>query len=130
MGGFGVMNRREFFVRAGLTVGLATLATLGGSWVALAEQKKKKGQASGGGSVPLVDPATDPTAKAVNYVHDRKQITKKELMIERQGVKFEQQSCANCSFYQEVSGGQGTCTIFAGKHVKAAGWCTSWNKKA
>ena len=36
-------------------------------------------------------------------------------------------TCANCGLYQGKSGAvSGPCQIFAGKAVKAAGWCSSW----
>jgi hypothetical protein len=36
-------------------------------------------------------------------------------------------TCANCGLYQGRTGSPtGPCQIFAGKQVKAAGWCASW----
>ena len=69
---------------------------------------------------PLVS-VDDPTAKALKYVEDASQ---------GEGVK-PGSTCANCSFYQGAAGAdQGPCTVFAGKHVKAAGWCASWAAKS
>jgi hypothetical protein len=36
--------------------------------------------------------------------------------------------CANCALYEGAAGSvQGPCSVFAGKQVKAAGWCTAWS---
>jgi hypothetical protein len=58
-----------------------------------------------------------PEAQAVKYVEDARQA---------QGAQ-PGNSCANCGLYQGAEGSvQGPCQLFAGKDVKAAGWCTSW----
>jgi hypothetical protein len=59
-------------------------------------------------------------------------------MAARSGVEFKNQSCKNCAFYDAskevtVSGKKaGPCQMpfAAGKVVVAAGWCSSWAKKA
>jgi High potential iron-sulfur protein len=60
----------------------------------------------------------DPAAKAEHYVEDAsraKEATSGAL-------------CSNCSVYGGADGAaQGTCTLFPGKLVKAAGWCKSWS---
>ena len=36
-------------------------------------------------------------------------------------------NCANCGLYQGANGSaRGPCSLFPGKEVKAAGWCSSW----
>jgi hypothetical protein len=36
-------------------------------------------------------------------------------------------NCANCGLYQGPDGStEGPCQLFAGKRVKASGWCTAW----
>jgi len=58
-----------------------------------------------------------PEAKAVHYVEDAK------------GAKGASpgSNCANCALYQGAAGSsQGPCQLFAGKDVKAGGWCSSW----
>jgi len=68
---------------------------------------------------PMVT-ADDPTAKALKYVEDVSKATDA-----KPGSK-----CANCSFFQGApNASQGPCTVFAGKQVKAAGWCSSWAAK-
>ena len=64
----------------------------------------------------LLNPA-EPAAKAVRYVEDASHA---------KGAT-PGSTCANCALYLGASGSaQGACQIFAGKQVKAAGWCTSW----
>jgi hypothetical protein len=60
-----------------------------------------------GADAPLIAP-TDPAAVAVQYVEDAAE-------------------CANCALYEGAPDSvQGPCSVFAGKQVKAAGWCTAW----
>jgi hypothetical protein len=67
-------------------------------------------------SAPLLD-AGSPEAKAVKYVED----------AAKASGATAGSSCANCALYQGAEGSkQGPCQIFAGKEVKAAGWCASW----
>jgi len=69
---------------------------------------------------PLVT-TDDPTAKALKYVEDASKASDA-----KPGSR-----CANCSFYQGAPNSkQGPCTVFAGKQVKAAGWCSSWAAKS
>jgi hypothetical protein len=68
---------------------------------------------------PLVD-AKDPTAAALKYVEDA---------ANAQGAK-PGSKCANCALYQGApDSAQGPCTLFPGKQVKAAGWCSAWAQK-
>ena len=58
----------------------------------------------------------DPQAKALRYTEDASRVP------EAQGNR-----CASCALYQGPNGSpQGPCQLFAGKDVKASGWCTSW----
>lgn len=127
------ISRRKFFASA---VGFVTFGLF--SSLAQAEQKRRGRPAAGGAASgplanPLVDPK-DPTAQAMNYVEKHANLKKADLKIERSGLAFDKQFCHNCSFYTEVGTKDGskvgTCTIFAGKLVKADAWCASWNKKA
>ena len=66
--------------------------------------------------LPLISPDAK-EATAVKYVEDASKA--KEAVPGR--------TCANCGLYQGKSGAvSGPCQIFAGKAVKAAGWCSSW----
>jgi high potential iron-sulfur protein len=65
---------------------------------------------------PLLSPDAK-EAKAVKYVEDASQAK----------GRVAGSTCANCGLYQGHSGAAtGPCQIFAGKTVKAAGWCSSW----
>lgn len=67
--------------------------------------------------LPLVT-ADDPTAKALKYVDDAQRAN---------GAK-PGSKCANCALYQGDAGSaKGPCPLFAGKQVKASGWCSSWS---
>jgi hypothetical protein len=64
----------------------------------------------------------DPTAKALNYVHDARKVD----AAKRASTSF----CNNCALY---SGGAddewGKCSIFPGKLVAGEGWCSAWAAK-
>jgi hypothetical protein len=65
---------------------------------------------------PLLDPGSA-EAKAVKYVEDASKAS---------GATAGSR-CANCGLYQGPDGStEGPCQLFAGKAVKAAGWCSSW----
>jgi hypothetical protein len=58
-----------------------------------------------------------PEAKAVRYVEDARNA---------KGAT-PGSNCASCGLYQGPNGStQGPCSLFPGKQVKAAGWCSSW----
>ena len=120
------MNRRGFFSTMAKVVGVAAVApaALSAAFTSKANaQEKRRGAApAAAGSLPMVDP-NDSVAKAVKYVEDAKK-----------SADSKGNHCGTCGFYtkKETKNGKeaGTCTIFAGKMVYAAGWCASWNKKA
>ena len=61
---------------------------------------------------------SDPSAQAQQYVTD----------ASRAKGADPGSNCGNCSLYGATSDAtQGTCTLFAGKLVKAAGWCRAWS---
>ena len=127
------MNRRSFFQTALTAVGAIALY----SFSAKAEERRRGGGAAAAAAPTLVDPKA-PTAKAVSYVHSIKEVKDKTLQTDRSGVKFANQKCNACTFYQKdketTVGGKkaGPCQMpfAAGKLVEAEGWCTSWAKKA
>lgn len=137
-------KRREFLKNAFQVVGLAAAAPVvmkAFSSTAFAEERRR------GGATPAATPAGGATgdlalplvkvgegmAAGVNYVEDTAQVKKAELKIERSGVKFADQHCANCGFYSKVGTKDGKevgkCTIFSGQLVHAKAWCSTWNKK-
>jgi len=135
------VSRRGFFSRISTVLAASVLAKLVPSTVLAEERRRPRpaagGAAAGGGSGPLSWPLVDPKSpagSAVKYVVDKSAIKDAALKVERQGVKFENQFCNNCSFYKEVGSKDGskvgTCTIFANQLVKEKAWCSSWNKKA
>jgi hypothetical protein len=66
--------------------------------------------------LPLLSP-DDPAARKVKYTEDSS------------GLKgtTKGNTCATCALYEGAYGStQGPCQLFPGKHVKAAGWCSSW----
>lgn len=106
-----VLNRREF---VGMGIAGLSLATVLSPSSARAED------------LPLVDPAANPQATALGYVHDGSTVDKAKF------PKYEaSQNCGNCQFFQAAADTEaGPCLIFPGKSVKTAGWCNSWAKKA
>ena len=73
--------------------------------------------ASAAGELPLLSEA-DPAAKEQQYVADA---------TKPKGAP-PGALCSNCSIYGGAKGADsGTCTLFPGKLVKAAGWCKSWS---
>jgi hypothetical protein len=70
----------------------------------------------------------DPTAKALAYVEDVKNIDKAGVPGH---ARYEEgQTCANCIQLQGEAGAEWRpCNLFPGKLVAAAGWCSVWTKK-
>lgn len=70
----------------------------------------------------------DPTAKALAYVEDVKNIDK--TAIPGHARYEEGQTCTNCLQLQgEAGAAWRPCNLFPGKLVAAAGWCSVWAKK-
>jgi hypothetical protein len=68
-------------------------------------------------ALPLIS-EQDPAAQAVHYVAD----------ASRAKAAASGADCSNCSLYGTANDAtQGTCSLFPGKLVKAAGWCSSWS---
>ena len=62
--------------------------------------------------LPALDP-NDPAARGRDYV------TKSAKSIAY---------CGNCSLYKKIGDSTGSCSLFAGKSVEFAGWCSGWVK--
>ncbi len=71
--------------------------------------------------LPLVE-ESDPIAIGLKYTHDAASAdTRTDATA----------TCANCQLYTDPAATEsGPCTIFAGKSVKASGWCASWVVRA
>lgn len=131
------MNRRTFLQTTLLTVG----AVVGYSALARAEERRRggsSGAAAGAAAAAALVSPQDSAAKGVSYVEVNTAIKDAKLQTERSGVKFKDQHCKSCAFYQKdketTVGGKkaAPCQMpFAtGKYVAAEGWCTSWAKKS
>ncbi len=73
--------------------------------------------------------ADDPTAVALKYSADA---TKSDrVAAARPGKPVAEQTCSTCQFSTASDvPGHLNCTLFPGKVVSAAGWCSSWTVKA
>ena len=126
------MNRRSFIQQAlTLTGAIALFPILAHS----EERRRGGGTAAAAAGLVLID-ASDPQAKALNYAPEHSGVKDKSLQTERNGVKWADQKCQGCNFYQKDKeakvGGKvaAPCQLFANKAVVATGWCSSWAKKA
>lgn len=68
---------------------------------------------------------TDPQAAALGYKANTAQVDQKKFP-----KHTAEQKCANCQLYQSKSANDGGCSIFPGKLVAAAAWCSAYQKKA
>ena len=99
------MTRRRFFTSAGA----AAVASTALSRFAAA------------GDLVRVD-ENDPTAKALNYVHDAKTVDAAKRASDRY--------CSNCALFEGESDDEWAgCGIFPGKAVAGQGWCSAWAPK-
>jgi hypothetical protein len=76
--------------------------------------------------VEAADPAhlnvKDPAALAHGYVEQATQVDLKKFPSYEKGS-----SCENCALLQGAAGAAyRPCTLFPGKRVSAAGWCSAW----
>lgn len=73
---------------------------------------------------------TSAQAQSLGYMHDATQVDTSKW-TKRAGEAGSKQFCYNCNLYQgQGEDGVGGCPIFAGKQVKAQGWCNAWVQKA
>jgi len=103
------MNNSDQLTRRALFAQVA----IGLSLMSLAVRKASSAQTV---AMPLLS-EKDPAAQAVHYVEDASRA--KDV---QPGA-----NCSNCSIYGALGDTQGSCTLFKGKLVKAAGWCSSWS---
>ena len=76
------------------------------------------------GGMPKLS-ADDPQAKSLTYVEDATTINSARQPRFQAG-----QTCSNCALYQKKDDPDwGGCSIFPGKLVKAAGWCSVYAPK-
>lgn len=107
------INRRQFLFNGGACgVAIVGVQAMFGSAVLAAELE------------PLE--LSNPTAMALGYVVDAESVDKEKFKRYESG-----QTCANCQLYLGAPDGEsGGCPLFAGKSVRARGWCISWIQKA
>jgi High potential iron-sulfur protein len=126
------MNRRSFIQTALTITGALALFPI----IAKSEERRRGNGAkpAAAAGLVLIDPK-DPQAKALNYAHEHADIKDKTLQTERNGVKWADQKCLNCNFYQKDKEGKASgktaapCQLLGNKAVAASGWCTTWAKK-
>lgn len=100
-----LLSRRRFVKSAGA----ATVAIGFGTKTVAAEE------------LPRVD-ESDPTAKALNYVHDAGTVDAAKRPSDRY--------CNNCALYNGSADDEwAKCSIFPGKLVAGRGWCSVWAPK-
>jgi High potential iron-sulfur protein len=69
---------------------------------------------------------SDPQAVALGYKHDTTKVDVKKFPRHEPTQK-----CSNYQLYQgKANEAMGPCTLFPGKQVASAGWCSAWVKKA
>ena len=104
------VHRRDFLKISTLAVASIAIGIRAGESVAQGAQVDEK----------------DATAQSLGYKHDAAKVDKAKFPKYAAG-----QNCANCQLYQAKPGDAwGPCPIFAGKNVKAKGWCSAYIKKA
>jgi High potential iron-sulfur protein len=80
-----------------------------------------QGAQAPGAAAPHLD-VKDPAAVAVGYVESAAKVDPKKYPTYSQGS-----NCENCLQLQGAAGaGYRPCTLFPGKLVAAAGWCSAW----
>ncbi|WP_405236361.1 high-potential iron-sulfur protein [Lentisalinibacter orientalis] len=89
-----------------------------------AESQAGEAAAAGDGRPKLsVD---DPQAKALGYVHDATEVDQSKYARYQPG-----QACSNCQLFQAKGDEEWAgCSLFPGKLVNAAGWCSAYAPKA
>lgn len=76
------------------------------------------------GAEPLKElPLDNPQAQALKYTED---VSASKPEGYPQGSD---QTCLNCLHYKSVDDTWGSCALFPGFKVKAAGWCAGWVKQ-
>lgn len=87
--------------------------------------QSQAGQAAGGDSRPKLS-LDDAQAKALGYVHDATNVDQSKYARYQPG-----QACHNCQLFQAQGDEEWAgCSIFPGKLVNRAGWCSAYAPKA
>ena len=87
----------------------------------------------------LVNPETEPVAKALGYVPDVEAINKEEKAkkvkpadSKLKGRVTKADYCKGCQYFGDATGKakQSPCTLMGGKDVMGTGWCRSFSMRA
>ena len=105
-----MISRRRLLTRALLTP-LSGLGVLGGTPVL--------GAQSGAKRTPVEE--QEVAAKAVAYLKDARKVDPDRFPAYRRG-----QSCTTCALIDFGTAPLRGCSLFPGRLVAAAGWCTAW----
>jgi hypothetical protein len=95
----------------------ALLTAFGG--LGMAGGSRALGAEPGAKRTPLDE--KDPAAKAVAYQQDARKVDPRLFPTYRRG-----QSCTTCALIEFGTAPLRGCSLFPGKLVAAAGWCTAW----
>jgi hypothetical protein len=115
------MNKRRIVLISISTIGAASAAGIPFSVLAQGQGNAPKGQ----GNAPKLT-EDDPQAVSLGYKQDTTKVDQKRFPNHSNA-----QQCGNCQFYQgAASEPWAPCTIFGGKQVAAAGWCSAYVKKS
>ncbi|HZX21989.1 MAG TPA: high-potential iron-sulfur protein [Woeseiaceae bacterium] len=88
--------------------------------------ESQAGEAAAGGDGRPKLSVDDPQAKALGYVHDATNVDQSKYARYQPG-----QACSNCQLFQAQGDEEWAgCSIFPGKLVNAAGWCSAYAPKA
>ncbi len=126
-------NRRDFLKQ--LSLAIAALPFAG--FLTRSRAEASSAPAAAGAAAATLPPApagivvTDmnaPLPKALGLAVNVKAADAKRFP-QSQKKEAANQKCGNCSFYTEVKGGWGNCTLLPGGQVHNAQWCGSWQKK-
>jgi hypothetical protein len=114
------MNSRRDFLKVALSL-TAVPAVLVLSKASFAQEKKKKKGDAGSTEIGWAVPGKG-AAATIKYVEDKSKVAAADR-VEKSGVPFNKQDCANCILFQG-----GLCTIITdnNKKVKPTGWCPTW----
>jgi len=66
----------------------------------------------------------DATAEMLGYRQDARKVDPKEYPAYHSG-----QSCSSCALIETGTARMRGCSVFPGKLVSAAGWCSSWQQR-
>jgi hypothetical protein len=116
-----MVSRRQALRKFAVAAGVAAAISGRQASIALASGSAASGSAASGSAAPHLD-VKDPSAVAVGYVENAAQVDVKKYPTYTQGS-----NCENCLQLEGAAGASyRPCTLFPGKLVASAGWCSAW----